>query len=65
MTWTKRNLAVQGYCLTGEEAHKLRAILLPVCGLVTLTNFCIPSTLLGIWWRRPGTPVPNRVPDAT
>jgi hypothetical protein len=22
-----------------------------VCGLVTTTNFCVPSTLLGIWWR--------------
>jgi hypothetical protein len=25
-----------------------------VCGLLTTTNFCIPSTLLGIWWRRRG-----------
>jgi hypothetical protein len=29
----------------------LGAILLPVCGVVTLTNFCVPSTLLGVWWR--------------
>jgi hypothetical protein len=26
--------------------------LLIACGLLTATNFCIPSTLLGIWWRR-------------
>ena len=26
--------------------------LVAVCGLVTATNFCIPSTLLGLWWRR-------------
>jgi hypothetical protein len=26
-------------------------VLIGVCGLVTTTNFCIPSTLLGIWWR--------------
>ena len=163
MSWTGRNLAVQGYCLTGEEAHRLRwalrlptglclmlvslglalqsavlllalvpigaiagwtprhpfdliwnyglrhlsggpelppnptprrhafklgtiwllaigllfalgqptaalilgAILLPVCGLVTLTNFCIPSTLLGIWSHRRGTAVPTQVPDTT
>jgi hypothetical protein len=43
----------------------LGAILLPVCGLVTLTNFCIPSTLLGIWSRRRGTAVPTQVPDTT
>jgi hypothetical protein len=24
------------------------------CALVTTTNFCVPSTLLGIWWRRRG-----------
>jgi len=163
MSWTERNLAVQGCCLTGEEAHRLRwalrlptglclmlvllglalqsavlllalvpvgavagwtrrhpfdliwnyglrhlsggpelppnptprrhafklgtiwllaigllfalgqptaarilgAILLPVCGLVTLTNFCIPSTLLGIWSHRRGTAVPTQVPDTT
>jgi hypothetical protein len=52
LSWTERNLI-------------LGAILLPVGGLVTLTNFCIPSTLLGIWWRRRGTPVQNQVPDTT
>jgi hypothetical protein len=32
----------------------LGAVLVGVCGLVTVTNFCIPSTLL-VWWeeRRP------------
>lgn len=32
----------------------LGAVLVAVCGLVTTTNFCVPSTLLGIWWRRNG-----------
>jgi hypothetical protein len=75
--WTHENLATQGYCLTGDEAQRLRvglrfptalclalvitalvlqsallvALLVPVglvavCGLVTATNFCIPSTML-------------------
>ncbi|MFN2616117.1 MAG: DUF4395 family protein [Thermoleophilaceae bacterium] len=30
----------------------LGAILVSVCALVTITNFCVPSTLLGIWSRR-------------
>ena len=30
----------------------LGGVLLGVCGLVTVTNFCIPSTMLGVWWRR-------------
>jgi hypothetical protein len=47
------------------EALILGAILLPICGLVTLTNFCIPSTLLGIWSRRRGTAVPTQVPKTT
>jgi hypothetical protein len=34
----------------------LGSVLIAVCGLVTTTNFCVPSTLLGIWWRRRGTP---------
>lgn len=29
--------------------------LIAVCGLVTTTNFCIPSTLLGAWHRRRAT----------
>ena len=28
--------------------------LVAVCGLVTTTNFCVPSTLFGVWWRRHG-----------
>jgi hypothetical protein len=42
---------------TGHDtaALALGGVLLAVCGLVTVTNFCIPSTLLA-WWeeRRPG-----------
>lgn len=30
----------------------LGGVLVGVCGLVTATNFCIPSTLLGAWRRR-------------
>lgn len=33
----------------------LGAILIPVCGVVTVTNFCVPSTLLGFWLRWRGT----------
>lgn len=43
----------------------LGAILLPVCGLVTVTNFCIPSTLLGFWWRWRGKPIPGDMSPAT
>ena len=32
----------------------LGAVLVGVCGLVAATNYCIPSTLLGLWWRRRG-----------
>jgi hypothetical protein len=39
----------------------LGGILLSVCGLLTVTNYCIPSTLLGIWWRRRGSPHPTQV----
>jgi Domain of unknown function (DUF4395) len=35
----------------------LGGVLLAVCGLVTVTNFCIPSTLLSVWWRWRGDPV--------
>jgi hypothetical protein len=41
----------------------LGGILLPVCGVVTVTNFCVPSTLLGIWWRRRGTIRPATQPS--
>lgn len=30
----------------------LGGVMIAVCGLLTTTNLCIPSTLLGIWWRR-------------
>jgi len=33
----------------------LGIVLVAVCGLVTMTNFCVPSTLLGVWWRWRGT----------
>lgn len=39
----------------------LGAMLLAACGLLTVTNFCIPSTLLGIWWRRRGSPNPTQM----
>jgi uncharacterized protein DUF4395 len=32
----------------------LGGVLVAVCGLVTATNYCVPSTLLGIWWRMRG-----------
>jgi Domain of unknown function (DUF4395) len=35
----------------------LGGVLVSVCGLVTVTNFCIPSTLLSIWWRWRGDSV--------
>jgi hypothetical protein len=43
----------------------LGGILLGVCGLLTVTNFCIPSTLLGIWWHRRGISTPTEVGPAT
>ena len=41
----------------------LGAVLVGVCGLVTTTNFCVPSTLLGIWWRRHGAGPPTTQPS--
>ena len=41
----------------------LGAILVGVCGLVTTVNFCVPSTLLGIWWRWRGTGPPATQPS--
>jgi hypothetical protein len=32
-------------------ATALGAVLVGVCGFLTATNFCIPSTLLALWWR--------------
>ncbi|MFN8161965.1 MAG: DUF4395 family protein [Solirubrobacterales bacterium] len=43
----------------------LAALLLSVCGLVTITNLCIPSTLLSIWRRRRGTPTSTDISPAT
>ena len=40
----------------------LGGVLVAVCSLVTITNFCIPSTLLSAWWRRRGTPTPTTQP---
>lgn len=37
----------------------LGGVLVAVCGLVTTTSFCIPSTLLGFWWHLRGTPAPT------
>jgi hypothetical protein len=36
-------------------ALALGIVLVGVCGLVTATGFCIPSTLLGAWSRRRGS----------
>jgi Domain of unknown function (DUF4395) len=43
----------------------LGVMLLGACGLLTVTNFCIPSTLLGIWWRRRSTRVPTNISPTT
>jgi hypothetical protein len=46
-------LLVVGLLFAGATtaALVLGGVLVAVCGLVTTTNFCIPSTLLGAWWR--------------
>jgi hypothetical protein len=46
-------LAVAALFGAGQDtaALALGGVLVAVCGLVTVTNFCIPSTLLG-WWER-------------
>jgi Domain of unknown function (DUF4395) len=46
-------LAVGVLIAVGETTAGLilGATLLAACGLLTVTNFCIPSTLLSIWWR--------------
>jgi hypothetical protein len=41
----------------GTAGLVLGGILVGVCGLVTVPNFCIPSTLLGAWWRWRGDSV--------
>jgi hypothetical protein len=46
-------LAVAVLFAVGQQiaALSLGAVLVGVCGLVTATNFCVPSTLLA-WWER-------------
>jgi Domain of unknown function (DUF4395) len=41
----------------------LGGLMVAVCGLLTTANYCVPSTLLGIWWRRRGTPLPTTQPS--
>jgi Domain of unknown function (DUF4395) len=41
----------------------LGAVLVGVCGLVTATNYCVPSTLLGVWRRRYGADTPTTQPS--
>ena len=41
----------------------LGGLLVGVCVLNTTTNFCVPSTLLGIWWRRHGGGMPTTQPS--
>jgi hypothetical protein len=41
----------------------LGGVLVAVCSLVTVTNFCIPSTLLSVWWRRHGAGTPTTQPS--
>jgi Domain of unknown function (DUF4395) len=47
-------LAVAALFAAGQDtaALSLGAVLVGVCGLVTATNFCVPSTLLAWWDRR-------------
>jgi hypothetical protein len=54
-------LAVGILFATGQTtaALALGAILLTLCGVLTVTNFCVPSTLLGVWWRRHGAVTPT------
>ncbi len=47
-----------------SAALVLGILLLGACGLLTVTNLCIPSTLLGIWWRRRGAQTPSDVEPA-
>jgi Domain of unknown function (DUF4395) len=37
----------------------LGGVLVGVCGFLTVTNFCLPSTMLALWSRRRGTGVPT------
>jgi hypothetical protein len=44
-------------------ALALGVVLVASCALVTTTNFCVPSTLLAIWWRRRGIAAPTTQPS--
>lgn len=46
-------LAVGLLLVVGQAtaALVLGGVLIAVCGLVTVTSFCVPSTLLRAWWR--------------
>jgi hypothetical protein len=46
MAWAHENLGTHGYCLSPAVWLGAVAVLLAVCSLVTVTNFCIPSTML-------------------
>jgi len=54
-------LALAGLFAAGQDvaALSLGAVLVGVCGLVTVTNFCVPSTLLAWWERRHQREVPS------
>ncbi|WP_346925651.1 DUF4395 family protein [uncultured Arthrobacter sp.] len=56
-------LAVGLLLAVGQEtaALVLGLVLLAVCGLVTVTNFCIPSNLLALVERRRGTAKPRSI----
>ena len=41
----------------------LGGILVSVCGVLTVTNFCLPSTMLSIWWRWRGAVSPEIQPS--
>jgi hypothetical protein len=58
-------LAVGLLFATGQTTAGLilGLVLVGVCGLVTITNFCVPSTLLGIWRRRQGAGTPTTQPS--
>jgi hypothetical protein len=56
-------LLAVGLLLTGGQttaAVGLAAVLIAVCGLVTVTNYCIPSTLFGLWQRARAIPAAGR-----
>jgi hypothetical protein len=58
-------LAVGALFAVGQPtaALVLGGVLLGVCGLVTVTSFCIPSTLLSVWWRWRGAQQGPRAGD--